>query len=81
MPWVREFEDTDPVIDPTFLTTASFDVPGSWLLEALHDGVEIWFDPTGELATRLGAIGNAIASGKYRRTLFMGLPYYAREAS
>jgi hypothetical protein len=81
IPWIEEFEREEPRLDPTFLTDASFQNPGSWLLEAVHGGVDILFDPNGELRVRLDATRQAIASGRYRRKLFMGLPYYAAEAS
>lgn len=80
IPWIEEFEHEEPPIDPTFLTSASLEAPGSWLLEAVHGGVEILFDPTGELQMRLEEMRSAIDSGRYRRKLFMGLPYYATEA-
>ncbi len=81
LPWIEEFEATDPVIDPTFLTTTSLDAPPSWLLEALRGGVAIWFDPAGTLAARLAVMRDAIERGDYRRKVFMGLPYYARATS
>lgn len=81
LPWVQAFADADPTPDPTFITNASLDAPPSWLLEAVRGGVEVWFDPSGELTERLGAIRAAIEAGAYERRLFMGLPYYARAAS
>ena len=81
IPWIAEFEREEPPIDPTFLTDASLEAPGAWLLEGVHGGVEILFDPTGRLGTRLGQIRSAIDRGHYRRKLFMGLPYYATEPS
>jgi predicted nucleotidyltransferase len=29
LPWIREFESADPVLDPTFLTTTSLDAKPS----------------------------------------------------
>ncbi len=81
VPWIAEFVDMDPMLDPTFITAASLETPSSWLLEAVHGGIEIWFDPTGQLAGRVAAIRAAIEAGAYRRQLFMGLPYYARATS
>lgn len=34
LPWIDEFGASDPLPDPTFITTASLDSPPSWLLEA-----------------------------------------------
>lgn len=81
VPWIAEFEREDPPIDPTFLTDASLETPASWLLEGLHGGVEILFDPTDRLRARLDEIRRAVDRGHYRRKLFMGLPYYAVEPS
>jgi Polymerase beta, Nucleotidyltransferase len=81
LPWVREFGERAPTLDPTFITRASLDTPPSWLLEAVRTGVQIWFDPTGELEAIAGALRAAISGGTYQRRLFMGLPYYARAAS
>lgn len=80
IPWIREFAASEPVIDPTFLTNASLDTPPSWLLEAVRDGVAIWFDPAGLLGAHLAEIRSGIEGGIYCRKLFMGLPYYARVA-
>lgn len=80
VPWIAEFANTDPVLDPTFITRASLDAPPSWLLEAVRSGVDVWFDPTAALTSRFAAIREAIEAGTYRRRLFMGLPYYARVA-
>lgn len=80
IPWIAEFARDEPPIDPTFLTEASLQAPGTWLLEAVHGGIEILFDPTGELRARVGAIRLAVNEGRYRRELFMGLPYYVAEA-
>lgn len=74
--WIAEFEN----VDPTFLTVASFESPPSWLLEAVRAGVDVWFDPTGELEHRLSGVRTALDAGTYRRRLFMGLPYYERAA-
>ena len=81
LPWVDAFGGDDPTLDPTFFTTASLDSPPSWLLEAVRDGVDIWFDPTGQLAARVAALRSGIEAGLYRRRLFMGLPYWAQVAS
>lgn len=81
LPWVREFGELEPTLDPTFITRASLDVPPSWLLEAVRGGIDIWFDPSGELAATVNALRAAIAGGTYERRLFMGLPYYARAVS
>ena len=78
--WIAEFEDAEPPIDPTFLTVTSLDCPPSWLLEAVRAGVEVWFDPSGDLERRLGGVRAALDTGTYRRRLFMGLPYYERAA-
>ena len=81
LPWVREFGELEPTLDPTFITCASLDAPPSWLLEAVRGGVEIWFDPSGELGAVVGRLRPAVAAGTYERRLFMGLPYYARAES
>ncbi len=81
LPWIQEFEASDPLPDPTFITTTSLDSPPSWLLEAVRGGLEIWFDPSGLLASRLAEVRRAIEDGTYERRLFMGLPYYAKAAS
>lgn len=81
LPCMAEFGSAEPVIDPTFITVQSLDDPPSWLLEAVRSGVEVWFDPSGVLASRLVEIRSAIDTGTYQRRLFMGLPYYARAAS
>jgi predicted nucleotidyltransferase len=81
LPWVREFGEDEPVLDPTFVTEASLDAPSSWLLEAVRSGVDVWYDPSGRLARSVDAIRAAIDGGAYRRRLFMGLPYYAKEGA
>jgi predicted nucleotidyltransferase len=81
LPWIAAFERADPPLDPTFITTTSLDAPPPWLLEAVRAGVEVWFDPSGDLAHRLRRVRAALAGGEYRRRLFMGLPYYERTAS
>jgi len=81
LPWLSVFEHETPALDPTFLTDASLDAPPPWLLEAVRAGVEVWFDSSGALTVRLGAIRQAIEEGAYRRRLFMGLPYYERTLS
>ena len=81
LPWIDEFGASDPLPDPTFITAASLDSPPSWLLEAVRGGVEIWFDPSGVLASRLAEVRGSIEDGTYERRLFMGLPYFARAVS
>lgn len=80
VPWVAAFADVEPPLDPTFLTDTSLNAPPSWLLEAVRGGVAVWFDPSADLDRRLRRIRDAIATGAYRRRLFMGLPYYERAA-
>jgi predicted nucleotidyltransferase len=81
LPWIREFETEDPVLDPTFLGSHTLDDPPSWLLEAVAGGVEVWLDDDGRLAARLATIGDSVRSGAWQRRTFMGLPYYRRAAS
>jgi len=81
LPWVREFGELEPTLDPTFVTSSSLDSPPSWLLEAVRGGIEIWFDPRGELGAVIGGLRTAIGAGAFERRLFMGLPYYARARS
>ncbi len=81
LPWIREFETEDPVLDPTFLGSHTLDDPPSWLLEAVAGGVEVWLDDDGRLAARLATIGDSVRSGTWQRRTFMGLPYYRRAAS
>jgi predicted nucleotidyltransferase len=80
VPWIRAFEHDEPALDPTFITTRSLDAPPPWLLEAVRAGVEVWFDPCGDLAQRLRTIRAALERGRYHRRLFMGLPYYVAAA-
>ena len=81
LPWIEEFAGGDLTLDPTFLTTASFEDPPPWLLEALRGGVVVYFDPNGALAKHLAALRTDLDAGRYQRRLFMGLPYYERAAS
>ena len=80
-PWVEEFGNEDPVLDPTFLGERSLDHPPSWLLEAVAGGTEIWLDEGGRLAAGLAAIEESIRTGAWQRRMFMGLPYYRRGAA
>jgi hypothetical protein len=80
LPWISAFAHEDPALDPTFITRTSLDAPPAWLLEAVRAGVEVWCDPSGELADRLRGIRLALEGGTYRRRLYMGLPYYERAA-
>lgn len=81
LPWIEELGDVEPTLDPTFFTTASFANPPPWLLEAVRDGVLVYFDPSGDLAKRLKGLRADMDADRYRRRLFMGLPYYERAAS
>ena len=81
VPWVARFGPRDPVLDPTFFTEASLTVPAAWLLEAVHGGVQVLYDPHGQLAERLASIRRACDAGAYRRRLFMGLPHWERSAA
>ncbi len=78
LPWANRFGDLDPTLDPTFFTSHSLDEPSGWLLEAVRQGVQVVFDPTGTLRDRLDAIRRDLAGEVYRRRLYMGLPYYER---
>jgi hypothetical protein len=78
--WVEEFADDDPILDPTFLTASSFENPPPWLLEAVRGGVAILVDPHGRVARHLEVLRNQLHEGRYRRRLFMGLPYYEQAA-
>jgi hypothetical protein len=80
VPWVEALGDVEPTLDPTFFTRAALDSPPSWLIEAVHGGVEVWLDVDGSLTRSLDAIRHALHSGDYRRRLFMGLPHYDRAA-
>jgi predicted nucleotidyltransferase len=80
VPWAEAFEDADPPLDPTFFTSAAFDNPPGWLLEANRRGVRIIYDTDGALARNLAALNDAVTAGTYRRRLFMGLPYYERSS-
>jgi predicted nucleotidyltransferase len=79
--WADEFAASEKTLDPTFITAASFREPPPWLLEAVHGGVEIYFDPGGALQEHLSTLRADLDGGRYHRRLFMGLPYYERVTS
>jgi hypothetical protein len=76
VPWFEQFGEVEPRLDPTFFTDASLDHPPGWMLEAVHGGTRVLYDPSGRLHARLAALHAAIRAGVHRRRLFMGLPYY-----
>jgi len=79
LPWVAAFSDWPETLDPTFLTEASLLEPPGWLLEATRAGLRVIHDPSGALAGHLARIRDEIQTGRFRRQLFMGLPYYRRQ--
>ena len=76
IPWCTHFHAAEPTIDPTFFTATTLAHPSGWLLEAVHGGTRVLYDPSGELHERLAAIQEDLRTGRQQRRLFMGLPYY-----
>jgi hypothetical protein len=37
VPWIAEFGDMNPMLDPTFINAASLETPSSCLPEAVHE--------------------------------------------
>jgi Nucleotidyltransferase domain len=81
VPWFDRFSAHEPICDPTFFTTSSLDRPTGWLLEAVHGGTRVLYDPSGELRHRLDGLAIDLRTGRHRRREFMGLPYYEADRS
>jgi hypothetical protein len=76
VPWVERLGRHEPVLDPTFFSAGSFADPGGWLLEAVHQGPRVVYDPAGRLTSELDRLARELVQGSHVRKLYMGLPYY-----
>lgn len=63
---------------PQFVHIASAEQCSSLWLEAALDGV-IWADTDSRILMSIGSIRGAIASGRFRRKMSYGQPYWVRE--